>query len=63
MNAWTLQASPQPVTPGMPLSPDMRHVAIVKDGEIIATVWNHHHHSEARQRAECILKALEQAEL
>ena len=58
MSMWLLQVAPHAVTPGMPLSGDMRHVAIVKDGEVIATVWNHHHHSEAHQRAECILKAL-----
>ena len=58
MSTWLLQSDPHAVTPDMPLGADMRHVAIVKDGEVVATVWNHHHSTEAYRRAERILKAL-----
>ncbi len=56
---WVIRAG-EDILPTMPLGGDMGHLAIVNpDGEVVVTVWNHHHRSECYDNAMTILHVLQ----
>lgn len=43
--------------PDFPMGEGMRHVGLESEGELIATVWNHHNSTECDARAAFIIRA------